>query len=196
MKPIKKKSRLFRRRVRSFTLLELLLALVITAMVGLSAAAMINATAYGTSSRNSMRKLLVKSKVLSTRLSSSIRNSMDSIQPSVAQPESTNILIIWVADTNNDQAKQNNEMQLIERDTTTNELKSYKDEMDVNDFVDAATFRTRALSSYTAETWGTSVTDLSFTLSGSAGATVVTSRLTATQGDLTETTVIAASPRN
>ncbi len=143
-----------------------------------------------------MRKLLVKSKVLSTRLSSSIRNSKEPVQPSTAQPDSTDILIIWVADTNNDQAKQNNEMQLIERDTATNELRSYLNESDLSNFVDAGTFRTTALASYTPQVWGTGITDLSFKLSGSSGATVLTSRLTATQGDLTETTVIAASPRN
>ncbi len=180
----------------AFTLVEVLLALTITAMVGASVAAMLAGTSYGTSSRRSMRGVLVKTQTTHSRLSAALRVAREVVHPNSGQPTSNDYLVLWIADANDDNIKQNNEVQLIERVAAQDELRSYTSDADPADFVDTSTFRTLALSSYTPELWATEVTALSSraTLSP-AGTTLISFRLTVTHGDLTDTAVGASAVR-
>ena len=181
---------------RAFTLVEVLLALAITALVGLSVAAMLTATAYGTTSRQEMRGLLVKTQTISARLSAAIRTSREVLYPNAGQPTSNDYLVLWTADENDDSVKQNNEVRLIERSTVDNELDSYVDSTDTADFSNVAAFRTQALASYPSVRWARGVTTLSFQATTDPADTMLLSyHFTVAEGQATETAVGAAAPR-
>ncbi|MCP4246332.1 MAG: hypothetical protein GY778_04715, partial [bacterium] len=96
-----------------------------------------------------------------------------------------------------DSTADNAEVQLIERDTTDDELDSYTNTGAVGDYVDAATFRTAAKASYPAELWGTGVTALAFATDAAPPATTLISySFTLQDADLPETVVGAAALRN
>lgn len=168
------------RRRYGFTLVEALLALVVTSLIGGATVAMLSATAYGTTSRENMRSLLVKSRAVDTRLGAAVRSAVEIIPPGVA----TDHIVLWVADDNNDNAKQRNEMQLIVFDSGANELRTYRDTSDTQSFVAEATFKATAEASYTPQTWATGVSDLTFALTTApAGSTLVSYRLTVGAGN-------------
>ncbi len=165
--------------------------MTITALVGVSAAATLSATAYGTSSRRSMSALLVKSRMVNTRLATAIRASLE------VEAVGADYVVLWVDDTNGDDTKQNNEMQLIERDTLENELNSYRDTSDTAPFSSAAAFRANALAAYAAEPWATGVSAMTLTAdAGPPDTKFISFRLTFTADDMSETTVGAAARRN
>ena len=181
---------------RAFTLVEVLLALAITALVGLSVAAMLTATAYGTTSRQEMRGLLVKTQTISARLNAAIRTSKVVLYPNAGQATSNDYLVLWTADENDDSTKQNNEVQLIERNAVNNELNSYVDSTDTADFGNVAAFRTQALASYPSARWASGVTSLSLrATTDPAGTMLLSYRFTVAEGQATETAVGAAAPR-
>ena len=174
----------------AFTLVELLMAMTVAALVALSATAMLSATAYGTSSRRSMSALLVKSRTVNTRLAAAIRTSLEVVDVGA------NHLVLWVDDTNGDETKQNDEMQLIERDTDAAELNSYRDTSDTAAFADAGTFRAAALASYTAECWATGVSGMTLAVDASPPDTkLVSFQVTFAAEDMSETTIGAAALR-
>ena len=175
----------------AFTLVEVLTALTITALVAVTTITMLSATAYAGDANRGTRELLVRSKIIDGRLRSAIRASTEVID------SSNNHLVLWTGDDNNDSAKQNDEVQLIERNTATNELFSYANPADTNGFVDAATFRTNAIASYPSQRWATDVTATTITVTTTpTGSTALVSyRVTVQRGAVSETAIGAAALR-
>lgn len=184
-------------RHRAFTLVEVLLALAITGLVGLSVATMLTATAYGTTNHRETRGLLVQSQTISARLNSAIRTAKEVLYPNASQTTSTDYIVVWIADDNDDSTKQNNEVQLIERNSGNNELRSYANPADTADFTNVAAFRTQALASYTSVRWSTGVSVLSFEATTSPTDTMLIGyTFTVTQNQTSHTSVGAATPRS
>ncbi len=177
-----------RRPRRGFTIVELLLALAITGLVSATAAAMLMAVSYGTSSKRDLRSVVVKSRVIDARIASAIRGSRAILETS------TDYLILWTTDTDSDGTSDNAEVRLIERDSANDELTSYYDTGVAGDYVDAATFRAAAKSSYASDLWGTGLTAMQFARDP-VTTTLVSYQLTLTAGDLSEAVVGAASAR-
>lgn len=179
-----------------FTLVEVLLALVVTTLVGLATVAMLSATAYGTTSRQHARTLLITTRVVDARLGAALRSAQEVVYPNSGQPTATDYLVLWVNDENGDDVKQHGEMQLIERDSATNELRSYRNSADATTYADVAGFRAAALASYPGETWahGVSALDLAATTTP-AGTVLVSFRLTVSEGGESESAVGAVAPR-
>jgi hypothetical protein len=184
------------RRRRALTMVELLLAMAITSLVGLATAAMLRATAYATFSRQGQRTLLVRAQTIETRLAAAVRGAAEIVVPNSATPTQAEYIVLWAGDANADDVKQLAEMQLIERNTTTGVLATYSNAGAVGDFTTAAAFRTAALATYPSDGWGGGLTELSFTLvTTAADHPLLTYRLTLSEGDATQTLQGAAAPR-
>lgn len=178
-------------RRSAFTLVELLIALTITALVGATTVSMLSAMSNGTDANRTVRELLVKTKMIDGRIRSAVRGSVEVID------SSNDHLILWKADENDDDAKQNNEVQLIERNSATNELHSYQNSADTNGFSTAAAFRSNAIATYTSQRWATDVTASAITVTTTpAGSKALVSfRITVNSGSANETAIGAAALR-
>ncbi len=185
----------FAKHSAAFTLVELLMAVTITALIGLAVGSIFYATAQGDAWQKSARNTLVKGQVLNSRLDSTIRSSLEVMQPSDASPVSNNTLVLWAADSNGDSAKQNSEMQLIERDSVTNELRSFIATGDDSSFTNAEEYRTAVLAAQTGSRWATGITALSFTRAGGTASPLISFRFTIEVDGTSHTAIGAASPR-
>lgn len=201
-----------RRPGRAFTMVELLLALAITGLVSASVAAMLMAVSYGTSSDRDLRTVVVNTKVIDARISSAIRSSRAILETG------TDYLVLWSDDTNPNgtaDAPDLSEIRLIERDSGSDELNSYKfPDSWTQAQIDAANesyqlsgnpagfFLTETTQAKTAgyfqpTLWGSGITAIQFQLDDTDPATtsMASYRLTLSAGDLTDTVVGAASAR-
>ncbi len=189
------------------TLLELLLALSITSIVGLAVTAMLAATSYGTDSEHDMRALLVRHTAATARISAAVR----SCKQILAQGDG--YLILWQADPNANNKPDRTEIQHIECDDATDEILSYttvfpdawsQTQIDAADteyeLTDNFVTITAALKSGTyfpPERWAAGVTalDLALDQSDPLAANRVSYRITLQAGDLTDTAIGAAALR-
>lgn len=185
-----------RKKITAFTLVELLIAMTILAVVSVAAISILGATTYGASNDQLRRELIVSAEVIKQRINSIVHAAEELIVPNSGQPTSTDYMIVWAKDTNDDEAKDNSEMLLIERDTSTNELLAYQDSAAAGTFSDAATFRTTAKTSYPSTRWATGFS--AFFCTGSFGAgqyPLLTYKFTVTRGKSNETHTGSASLR-
>lgn len=181
---------------QAFTLVELLLALSIMTIVGVASLSILGATTYGTSNDQLRRELMVKTEVVKQRIDGALHAAVELVIPSSGQPTSTDYFIVWANDSNDDSTKDNSEMILVERNTSTNELLAYRDTSAAGTFSDAATFRTAALAAYTSTRWATGISALSCTATfGTGQLPLLTYSFTLTKGTTSETSTGAASLR-
>jgi len=89
------------------TLVELMMALAITAIVALAAAGMLSAVTYGSAERTDMRSLLVRQEMIAQRLSAAVRASRQVLDADDDR------LILWVSDANHDDVTQVSEVRWI-----------------------------------------------------------------------------------
>lgn len=199
--------RIRRRRRDAFTLVELLLALTISALVSAGVAAMMVAVSYGSSSDRDMRGLLVKSRTIDARINAAIRSSRTILETG------TDYLVLWMADTRQNDAPNLSEIRLIERNGS-DELNSYKADFpdgwseeqieaadtqyQVSDDFLAATTAAKATGYFPASLWATDVTAIEFVLDTADPTTtkLASYRVTLQDGDMTETAIGAASLRS
>lgn len=198
--------------VPAFTMVELLLALAITGLVSAGVAAMLVAVSYGTSSKRDLRSVVVKSRLLDLRLSAAIRSSRAILEAG------TDYLVLWAGDVNTNGTPDQpdlSEMRLVERDASTDEVKSYafpsswtQAQIDAADvayqlsgnppgFFLNATAQAKTAGSFQPTLWVTDVTSNGYTLDDTDPATtrLVSYRLRISAGDLSETMVGAAARR-
>lgn len=185
-----------RKNKTAFTLVELLLAMSILAVVGVAALSILGATTYGTSDDQLRREMIVSAEVIKQRINSVVHAAEELIIPNSGQTTSTDYLIVWAKDTNDDETKDNSEMLLIERDTSTNELLAFQDTSAAGTFSDAATFRAAAKASYPSTRWATGFSAFFCTASFGAGQfPLLTYKFTVTRGTSNETHTGSASLR-
>lgn len=181
------------RRGSAFTLVEVLVSLAIVAVIATASAALMSATAYGTTSGRDLRNLLVKTQTAGARIGTAIRSAQEAV-PYGGIIVSMDYVVLWAEDENDDGSKQNNEMRLIALDTASGELRSYRNASDTAAFADAPTFKTLAMASYASDAWTADVTGVQFKIE-STGTTLVSYRLTVALGDDSKTAIGAVSPR-
>jgi type II secretory pathway pseudopilin PulG len=197
-----------RRRARGLTLVELMLALGLTGIIGAAAAAMLVSVSYGTSSRTDIRRVLVKHKTLATRLAASARGSRQVLDAGDGW------LMLWTIDADGDEQPNVSELQYVEFNAETGELRSHRAEFPggwTQDQIDAAdtAYDTGADWTSVAESlieqtyfpgalWATGISDLTITLDSgqTTAARLVSFRVTVDAGDLSETAVTSAALRN
>jgi hypothetical protein len=183
------------KRASAFTLTELLLAMAITVVVGAATVAMLNAAAYGSTSRSGMRDLVVLSRTVSARIGLTARTAVEIVGVDATSGE---YVVLWVADANDDATKQYKEMQLIERHSASSELRSYTSTSDNTNYSTLAAFRTAALASFTSATWATGISDVEFKLLAASGSNgpLLSWQVTATRNSVSDTAVGAVAMRN
>jgi len=186
-------------RRRGLTLLELVLALAGTALIGAAVAGMLTAVAYGTDADKDLRALVVRHQVLAGRVSAAIRGAEEVLAAD------DGLLVLWVEDTNEDGLPSVQELRRIEHDADTGRLLAY-DPTDaaadtayaVDDDFAAATALLIAEGAMSSTVWGTGVIGWAVSLDDAdpQAAVLVTHTLELTEGDMTDTQVFTAANRN
>lgn len=180
------------RRRRGLTLIELLLGMAVTALIGAALAAMLVSVAYGTSSEANLRRLAIKAELLSARIETSIRSSYRLL----ASTDSA--MVIWMFDANEDGEVNLSELRRIAYDPDTDTLWSYRAPDDLSPASDTGYALDTNFESVTAalagggtfpgERWADSVSDWAHVTNGVAvtDTTLITFRFTVTEGSQAE----------
>lgn len=188
------------RHPHGLTLVEMILALAITGLVGAAIAAMLGAVAYGTADSHDLREAVVKSKTMSTRMGAAVRRARQVLD------HGDSYIVLWIRDADDNQLPSLHEIQRLEHDVDDTALVSYEAAEDAPDTVyaldddfGAITQTLKDLNLLTAEVWGRDVINWSLTLddeNAPQAAELASFRLTFQLGDLEETAIGAAALRN
>ncbi len=158
---------------RGMTLVELLLSLAVTGVIGATVATLLFAVSRGTSSSNDLRESLVRQQILDHRLNAALGASR------AVLATGADYLVLWHADARTDGKPNISELRRIERDATgrivvyrgtlpsdwTPEQQSTADtayELDANFAAVTASLKGNAL--FPSEIWATGVSAMSVTL--------------------------------
>ncbi len=186
-------------RYLGLTLVEMLMALAITGLIGAAIASMLSAVAYGTSSSRDIRSLVVKNKALSARITAAVRGSAQLLDAA------DGYVILWTKDLNGSGVPDLLELQRIELDGVTDELTSYTPASgvtdvayDIADDFDAITTALIGSSDLEGVLWATGVAQWVVTVDDvdPLEAGLVSFQLTLDAGGLSDVSVNAVSLRD
>ncbi|GAB4186090.1 MAG: hypothetical protein Kow00105_00550 [Phycisphaeraceae bacterium] len=187
-------------RYLGLTLVELLMALTVTALIGAAIASMLSAVTYGTSNTHDLRSLVAKNKTLSARITAAVRQSRQVLDAG------NDYLVLWTEDLNGSDAPDLLELQRIERDSVNNTLTSYTPDPNATDVAydlendDFDTITTNLISSgdLVGERWGNDVAGFAVTPDqpDPLDATLISYQLTLTAGGMSDVSVNAVSLRD
>ncbi len=186
-------------RQYGLTLVEMLMALAITGMIGAAIASMLTAVTYGTSSGRDIRTLVVKNKTLSARISAAVRESAQLLDAA------DGYVVLWTKDLNDSGVPDLLELRRIELDTATDKLTSYTPDPAATDVAYALTDDFDAITTalidsgdLVGELWATGVAQWTVTLDNAdpQAAELVSFRLTLDAGLLADVSVCAVSLRD
>lgn len=184
---------------RGLTLVEMLMALAITALIGAAVTAMLFGVSHGTHETRDMRGLTLRCKAINARLAARIRTARSVLDAD------TDRLILWTGDTNGNGKPDLSEVQRIERDSDTGVITSYTladDGTDVEhelaDDFNVATAAAIESGDMAGEAWARAVAGLDITLDSQTpqAASLVSFRVTLRAGSLSDVTINAAALRN
>ena len=158
----------FVRHDSGFTMIEIMIAMAMTAMIGLAVSSMLVSVSYGTTTQDDLRRTTVKEKVIATRMDQAIRLSK------MVLAQGPDHLVLWMGDRRRNGVPDLSEIRRIDRDNTTMELWSYSAPMSLSDSqntpysfatdFDATTSALMGTSNFPGELWGTGVTSWNQTL--------------------------------
>ncbi|MCX5659911.1 MAG: prepilin-type N-terminal cleavage/methylation domain-containing protein [Planctomycetota bacterium] len=195
------------RNSAGLTLVELLLAMTVTAIMGMAIAQMLIATSSATNSRNDMRALITRQKALTVRLDEAIRGS------TMVLASGSNYLVLWMGDTRADDVPNLSEIRRIEYDSSLGQLISYKavfpgswtqaailaadTQYALTSNFNTVTTGLKGSSTFPAEIWSRNIAGWSITLNNASAqsATLVSYRITTTNGVYSNVIIGAVSPR-
>lgn len=181
--------------IRAYTLMETIIALVVSALISLGVASILQTAAYGTSSQRDIRRVVVQGEVVHERLDAAIRNSR------AVLASGNGYVVLWTGDSNPDSHVNLSEMQLIEVPTGSTTLSAYSGVYTVGDpvYATSSNFYTvaqaaKAGSSFPRTTWATNISNLTFKLDNATPilSKLVTWSLTLTDQQLKQTIVSGA----
>jgi len=192
-------SKMKRYACRGLTLLELLLALAGTAVVGTAVAAMMAGVTYGTAVDKDMRTLITRQMALRARVEAEVRESLQLLD------SGSDYLILWSGDDNEDGKPSKAEIQVIEYDAVMDRVMRYAPAPLITDvdYVLTDDFRTATNSykgdaTFPGERWAEQITSLSITLDNidPQSAKLVSFRFGMAGGEVPYTGIGAATIRN
>jgi type II secretory pathway pseudopilin PulG len=157
----------------------MVMALAVTAIIGLAITSMLFAFTRATASSNDMRGLTIQQKLLSSRLDAAFRASAKVLA------SGSGYVVLWISDSRSNNLPDLSELRRIEYDSTGHILRSYRmpiswtqtqvDANEVNyqltDDFNAVTTAVAGMSKFPAEVWSNSIYGWTVTLD----STVVTS---------------------
>ena len=108
------------RRRAGLTLVELIIALAIMALIGLTVSAMLSAVAYGTDSGRDVRASIARGKMTTARIDAAIRESR------AVLAASEGVLVLWMRDEDGDEIADADEVRRLEHDASAATLTSYR----------------------------------------------------------------------
>lgn len=191
-----------KRRQRSrpgLTLLELMLALAGTAVVGAAIAAMLSAVTYGTSSKRDLRALVARGKTATGRLDAAVRGSRRVLD------QGDGYIVLWTRDLDESDSPDLLELRRIQFDAAGNRILSYTAPDGTTDVAytlgdDFATITQDLIDAgtMTGELWVKDASALQITLDDvdAQSAELVSYRVTLTTGDLSDTAIGVVHLRN
>ena len=194
-----KRTHLNRYACRGLTLLELLLALAGTAVIGSAVAAMLTGVAYGTSVDKDMRSLITRQMALRARVEAEVRESR------MVLDAGADYMILWSSDADDDGLPSKAEIQVIEYDAVMDRVMRYAPAPLITDVGYALTddFRTatdsyKGDSTFPGERWAEQISSLSVTLDNidPQSARLVSLRFGMASGEVPYTGIAAATIRN
>jgi len=201
--PADRLTRAVARGPTGLTLVELVLGLSITMVLGAAIAAMLFAVYDGTSAQIESRGLAVSHVTAAARISAAARASRDVLAAG------ENYLVLWNAEVRSDGVPNLSELQRIERDPASGELRSYQAPLDLPDAentayglettdFNAVTASLRGTKNFPGKLWATDVSSLTVSLIPDAArkATFVSFRIATTADGADRTTVGGAALRN
>lgn len=189
------------------TLVELLLALAITALIAAAVSGMLVAVTYGSESDRDMRSAVVRNKVIQSRLSAAIRGA------AMVLEMGSDHLVLWMGDADGNGMPNLAEIRYILRDGATQELRCHRpdftgmtpEQIDavnaaytLNANFQAATAGARSQSYFPAEVWTNQVTGWTVTADDAdvQQAALVSFRLNLQNQAMSDLLVGAAALRN
>lgn len=104
---------------RGFSTVEVLIALVITSLIGLGMMGMFTATVKGASTGDGLRDIMVTRKVVNHRIADAIENSVQVLSANA------DYLVLWNQDTDRNGIPQPSEIQVIEYDSENQTLQTW-----------------------------------------------------------------------
>lgn len=188
-----------RRACQGLTLLELLLALAGTAVIGSAVAAMLTGVAYGTATDKDMRSLITRQMALRARVEAEVRESR------MLLDAGADYMILWSSDADDDGLPSKAEIQVIEYDAVMDRVMRYAPAPLITDVGYALTddFRTatnsyKGDSTFPGERWAEQISSLALTLDhlDPQSAKLVSFRFGMAGGEVPYTGIGAATIRN
>ena len=185
-------------RCRGVTLVELMLAMTITAIIGLTVSAMLAAASYGTSSSRDLRELVVRSKTLGSRINAAIQ------QADRVLAIGDDFIVLWT-DADRDGEPSLHELRRLTFDSEQGRLTAAAAAADapstawtLDDDFKAITDALMAGNDFPARVWASRVSHWQITPDASDPQAIrlISHRLTLTAGDLHESSIHAAALRN
>lgn len=181
-------------RRAGLTLVELVLALAVTAFIGLTVATMLNAVAYGSKTGSEIRDLVPRHRVMAARMADAIRGARQVLD------QSDTHVALWVADNNNNDDYDTDEITWIEWEPDAGQVvftratESHTG-VPINPTpanLASAKSQGEAYNLVFQEVWGRNVSSMTFTVDTAPIATqLVTWRTTLTFDTVTDTQVHA-----
>ena len=181
------------------TLLELLLALAGTALVGTAVASMLAGVVYGTQADKDLQGLVTRQMALRARIEAEVRES------SLILDRGSDYLILWSGDSDGSGTPDKSEIQVIEYDAAMDRVMRYAPAPLIADEAYALSddFRTttngyKGSASFPGERWAEGITSFTITIDNidPQSATLVAWRLGLLGGDVPYTAIGAASIRS
>lgn len=191
------------RRCRGLTLIELMMALGIMALIGATIAGMMSAVAYGTDEESDVRQLVARNKMVSMRINAAVRGSQKILDAGATADQTW--VVLWGRDLDENGAPSLREIRLMEYDAAAQTLSSYTAPetatdvlYELTDDFDAITDALRGTADFPETRWANGAEGFEITLdeTDSQAAKMLSYRLSLTAGNLTDTSVGTAKLRN
>lgn len=185
--------------MRGMTLLELLLALAGTAVIGTAIASMLAGVAYGTQADKNLQSLLARQMALRSRIEAEVRESH------LILDSGTNYVILWSGDLDESGTPDKSELQLIEYNAATDRVMRYAPAPLISDEAYALTddFRTivnnyKGDATFPAERWAEAIDSFIITLDhlDPQSARLISIRFGMSGGEVPDIGISAAAIRN
>ena len=190
-------------RCRGLTLVELMMALGIVALIGATIAGMLSAVAYGTDEDSDVRQLVARQKMVSMRIDAALRGSQQVLD--AGQTADLAWVVLWGRDLDENGAPSLLEIRLLEYDANANTLSSYTAPDGTTDVLytltddfDTITAALRGTADFPEERWANDAVGLTVSLDTGDPQTarLVSYRLSLTAGNFTDIAIGTVTLRN